>query len=113
MRPIHVMGGLVLFGAGVFLFYTNILYVVEFIKGGTQPLLIIIGLAAAAAAIFRPAQIARTKSVTVAVVALGIGAFGVYDEFYVTIDFLHGMLPVFLLVAGLLTVIHGIDELKK
>ena len=112
-RPIHIIGGVTVFGAGLFLALSNILYVVEFIKGGTQPILIFIGLAAAAAAIFNGPGSNRILSIIIAVVFTVIGCYGVYDEYYATMDFVNGVLPLLLIFAGSLTLAHGITRLKN
>jgi hypothetical protein len=110
-RPNHIIGGLLIFAIGLFIGLMNILYVVEFIKGGLQPLFIIIGLAAATAAIFHSQKSIRPLNIVVAVLFIFLGAFGVYDEYFATMDFLNGILPLALIFGGLASLIHGIKRL--
>jgi hypothetical protein len=45
-------------------------------------------------------------------IALGVGILGVYDEYFVCIEFLKGMLPPLMSLAGLLAVISGIARFR-
>jgi len=112
MRPKHVVGGLIIFGIGLFMTYANILYVIEFIKGGLQPLFILIGVVAAAAAVFRGSTLSRKINVVVAIIFLFLGGYGFYDEYYATMDFLNGIFPPALIIAGLASLSSGISRLK-
>ena len=106
------MAGLTFFAVGLFLFFQNILYCVEFIKGGTQPILLIIGLAAAAAAVFPSNKTHRIFNILVAIIFLMVGAYGTYDEYYATMDFLNGLFPPLMVGAGFIALTHGIGRLK-
>ena len=112
MRPKHITGGLLFFGAGLYLLLSNILYCVEFIKGAAQPFLITIGLMAAASAIFT-SKTNRTINILVAIVFLFVGGYGVYDEYYANMDFFHGLIPPLFVFAGVLCLVHGISRLNK
>lgn len=113
MRYNHVIAGMILFGTGLFLALYNILYVVEFIKGGLQPVFLMIGLAAAGAAVFHPHKTNRKVNIGVAILFLFVGGYGVYDEYFATMDFLSGILPLLMLVGGFLSLLHGISRLKQ
>nr|MBF0220770.1 hypothetical protein [Desulfobulbaceae bacterium] len=112
MRPKHIACGLLVFAAGLYLLLTNILYCVEFIKGAAQPFLIIIGLLAAASAIFT-SKTNRTINILVAIVFLLVGSYGVYDEYYATMDFFHGLIPPLFVGIGIICLVHGISRLNK
>lgn len=112
IKPKHIITGLSLFAVGLFLFLQNILYCVEFIKGGAQPILITIGLAAAAASIFPSNKTHRTFNILAAIIFLLVGGYGVYDEYYATMDFLNGLFPPLLVGVGLIALTHGIARLK-
>lgn len=112
MKPKHIIVGLSVFAVGLFLFLQNILYCVEFIKGGTQPILLTIGLAAAAAAVFPSNKTNRTFNIIVAVIFLMVGGYGVYDEYYATMDFLNGLFPPLMVAIGFVSLTHGVARLK-
>lgn len=109
----HIVVGLTSFAVGLFLLFQNILYCVEFIKGGAQPVLIMIGLAAAAAVVFPSNKTHRTFNILVAIITLGVGGYGTYDEYYATMDFLNGIFPLLLVGGGFIALTHGIAKLKK
>jgi hypothetical protein len=110
MRKNHIIGGLVIFGTGLFLFYLFGPYVVELFKGAMQPLLIIIGLLALGAAIVGEKAFRRMNFVVSAIFLL-LGLYGLYDEYYAVKDFFYGLLPPLLIVAGLVSVVQGIKKL--
>ena len=112
MRPKHIIGGLVVFALGLYLLLENILYSVEFIKGAAQPFLILIGLGAGATAIFRGGQTNRTANIIIAIICLLLGGYGIYDEYYATMDFFHGLFPPVLIAAGIICLVHGISGLN-
>jgi hypothetical protein len=112
-RPAHIVGGIVLFGAGMFLALSNMLYVVEFIKGVAQPVLILVGLTALATGIFRKDNAFRKLNIILGIILLSVGIYGVYDEYYATMDFINGVTPIFLVVAGLAALAHGIKQIKS
>ncbi len=107
MRKNHVIGGLIVFGSGLFMFLFFSAYVVELIKGAMQPVLILIGLVAAAAAILGNKDF-KKMNLIVAAIFLFLGLYGLYDEYYAVMDFFSGLLPPLLIVAGLVSVFHGI-----
>ena len=110
MRRNHVIGGLILFSVGLFLLYLNSPYVVEVFKGALQPALIAVGLLAMAGAILGNKKFKRMNLI-VAVICLLLGLYGLYDEYYAVMDFLEGMMPPLLVVAGLVSIFHGIKKL--
>lgn len=110
MRKNHIIGGLIIFGAGLFLSYYYSPYVVEVFKGAMQPLLIIIGLLALGAAILGNKAFRRMNFVVSAVFLL-LGLYGLYDEYYAVMDFFYGLFPPLLIVAGLVSVVQGIKKL--
>ena len=111
MRRNHVIGGLVVFGVGLFLLYLFSPYVVEFFKGSLQPVLIVIGLTALAGAILGNNEFKRINLI-LAVLFLLLGLYGLYDEYYAVMDFFSGMLPPLLVIAGLVSIFHGIKKLS-
>ena len=110
MRKNHIIGGLIVFGLGLFLLYLYSPYVVEFMKGVLQPVLILIGLVALAAGIFGSNDFKKVNFV-VAAVFLFLGLYGLYDEYYAVMDMFYGVMPPLLIVAGLVSVAHGIRKL--
>lgn len=110
MRKNHVIGGLILFSVGLFLLYLYSPYVVEVLKGALQPAMIALGLMAMAGAIVGDKKFKRMNLI-VAVIFLLLGLYGLYDEYYAVMDFFEGMLPPLLVVAGLVSIFHGIKKL--
>jgi len=110
MRKSHIIGGLIVFSLGLFLVYLNIPFVVQFFKGLLQPIFILIGATAGAAAILGNRKL-RNINLGVALVFLFVGLYGLYDEYYTVVDFFHGLFPPLFIVGGLLSVIHGIRKL--
>ena len=112
-RPKHIIGGVIVLGMGLFLALNNMLYVVEFIKGVAQPVLIIIGLIALCAGLFKSKNSFRKLNLLLGPLFLGLGIYGFYDEYYATMDFINGIMPILLVVIGLGALIHGIKQIKK
>lgn len=110
MRRNHVIGGLIVFSVGLFLLYLFSPYVVELFKGALQPALIGIGLMALAGAILWNKEFKKINLI-LAVIFLLLGLYGLYDEYYAVMDFFSGMMPPLLVVAGLVSVFHGIKKL--
>lgn len=110
MRRNHIIGGLIVFSAGLFLLYFFSPYVVEVIKGALQPTLIAIGLTAIGAALLGDKTFKRMNLIA-GVIFLLLGLYGLYDEYYAVMDFFYGLLPPLLLVAGFVCVFHGIKKL--
>ncbi len=110
MRKNHIIGGLIVFGLGLFLVYLYSPYIVEFIKGAVQPALVLFGLVALAAGIFGSKTFKKINFI-VAAIFLFIGLYGLYDEYYAVVDFFNGILPPLLIVLGLVSVVHGIRNL--
>lgn len=110
MRRNHVIGGLLVFSVGLFMLYLFNPYVVEMIKGALQPALIAVGLMAVAAAALGNREF-KKMNLIVAVIFLLLGLYGIYDEYYAVLDFFYGMSPPLLVVAGLVSVVHGIKKL--
>ena len=112
MRKEHIIGGLVVFGIGLFLLYLNSVFVAEFIKGIVQPALILIGLFCLAAAILGGEELKIINAIA-ALVFLAVGLYGLYDEFYSVLDFFKGFIPVFLIILGAVSLVHGIKTLRN
>jgi hypothetical protein len=111
MRLAHIIGGQIIFGLGLFLVYLNSAVVVEVFKGAIQPVIILLGLLAFAAAVFGKKEF-RKINAAIAGVLIVLGIFGLYDEYYAVVDFLHGFIPLFLFATGIVAVISGIKQLK-
>lgn len=111
LRKGHAISGCIIFGIGLFFCYVNSVYVVEFFKGLVQPLTILIGLTALAAAILGKKQFAKFNY-GVAIVSLIVGSYGLYDEYYAVLDFFYGFMPLALLFGGIVAVVHGVKKLK-
>ncbi len=111
MRIKHLIIGFFIFGIGIFLILKNTLYVIEFTKGGLNPVFILIGLIAAAAAFFYPKKSNRKINIIIAFIFLFAGGYGLYDEYYATLDFIKGLFPPLLIIIGLGALTHGIKNL--
>ncbi|HIJ19418.1 MAG TPA: hypothetical protein HPP58_00070 [Deltaproteobacteria bacterium] len=111
MRKNHVIGGVVVFSAGLFLCYHYSPYVVETIKGAMQPILILTGLVALAAGILGNSNL-RTANFIVASLLLVLGLYGLYDEYYAVIDFFYGLMPPLLVFGGIVSIVYGIKKLR-
>lgn len=109
MRKNHVIGGLILFAIGLFLFYINSLYVAEFVKGAIQPFLILVGLVATGVAIFGKSNF-KKMNIIVGAFFLFIGLYGLYDEYYAVVDFFNGGIPPLLILVGIVSVLNGIRK---
>ncbi len=113
MRKGHIIAGLSIFSVGLFFVYMNSVLVVTLIKGVVQPIFILIGLALLAAAIFAKKEYRVVNSILAGIFLL-IGLYGLFaggDEYYATLDFFNGFLPILLIGAGAASLIHGIKEL--
>ena len=102
-----------MFAAGLFLGLNNLVYMVEFIKGVAQPVLILFGIVALASAVMRPGSPLRKFNLVIGLISLPLGIYGVYDEYYATMDFLRGVLPVLLVAVGLVVLSHGIGQVRR
>ena len=111
MRLAHIIGGQIIFGLGRFLLYLNSAVAVVVFKGAIQPIIILLGLVAFAAAIFGKKDFRKINAAIAGVLTV-LGIFGLYDEYYAVIDFLHGFIPLFLFTTGIIAVISGIKQLK-
>ncbi len=112
MKMNHMVGGTGIFGVGLFMALSNILYVVEFIKGCLQPVFLVIGMCAASAAIFNSSKTNRKLNTFLSIFFSVLGCYGIYDEYYGTMDFINGLVPPLLIGAGIVAMIHGITKLK-
>ncbi len=110
MKKNHVIGGVIIFGLGLFLAYFYSSYIVEVLKGALQPILILFGLLAFAAGIFGRNTFKKMNFI-VAAAFLFLGIYGLYDEYYAVVDFFNGLIPPLLIVLGLVSVVHGIRTL--
>jgi ABC-type proline/glycine betaine transport system permease subunit len=107
MRKGHIIGGLTVFGIGLFLLYLNSAIVAEFIKGLVQPVLILLGLICLAAAIFARNDFKKINGVA-AVIFLAVGLYGLWDEYYAVLDFVSGFTPVLFIVCGTISLVYGV-----
>ena len=110
MRKNHIIGGVIVFSAGLFLLYLYSPYVVELIKGAMQPLLILIGLVALAAGILGDRNLRKANFIT-ATLLLVLGLYGLFDEYYAVMDFFYGLMPPLLVAVGIVSIIHGVKKL--
>jgi len=110
MRYKHIVGGLLLFGVGLFHAYMWSPLVVECFKGAVQPITIAIGLLALLCVLFDKTRHKKTNLV-VAVVFLAVGGYGLYDEYIAVKDFIFGAGPIALVIFGLMAVAHGVKNL--
>ena len=113
IRPKHIIGGIILFALGFFYGLNNMLYVVEFIKGALQPVFIIAGLTAIVVAIKNGPNPFRWLNFLIGFLFLPLGIYGVYDEYYATMDFINGILPILMVVGGLIALVHGIRHIRS
>lgn len=111
MRKNHVIGGVVVFSAGLFLCYHYSPYVVEVIKGAMQPVLILAGLVALSAGILGNREL-RKANLVMASLLLILGLYGLFDEYYAVIDFFYGLMPPLLVCAGILSIVYGVKKLR-
>ncbi len=110
MRKWHVLGGAMALGLGVYGVYDEYFVVVEFIKGCTQPVLVLAGLSALLAGVL--AAKLKTAHVVVGLLLLGVGVYGFFDEYYATLDFFKGVVPPLLLIIGMVQVVAGVKQLQ-
>ena len=111
MRKNHVIGGVVVFSAGLFLCYHYSPYVVEVIKGAMQPILILAGLVALAAGILGNRDLRKTNFILASLLLI-LGLYGLYDEYYAVIDFFYGLMPPLLVCAGIVSIVYGVRKLR-
>ena len=109
IRWMHVTLGQLSFGLGLWIFYTQYFYVIDFLKGFIQPVTIILGLVSLGSGIRFPEF--RVFKMIGGLLLLGVGGYGFYDEYYATMDFFTGCFPVVFIIAGIVTVISGILSL--
>ena len=109
MKGWLVLGSAVALGLGVFGIYDEYFVFIEFLKGAIQPIAILAGLVAIMAGLF--ARKLRMGHVIVGVLLLAVGIYGSFDEYFATIDFLKGVVPPVLLVAGVVCVVTGVKRL--
>lgn len=110
MRKNHIIGGLIVFGMGLFSLYFYGPYVVELIKGAMQPVLILIGLLSMAAGFMGKKELKKMNFIVAAIFLL-LGLYGLYEEYYAVMDFFNGLFPPLLVVVGLISIFHGIKNL--
>jgi len=110
MSPLHIIGGALALGLGVFGIYDEYFVVVEFLKGALQPILWLAGLLIIMSGLLS----GKTKPVVIAIglLLLGVGIYGFFDEYYATLDFFKGAVPIGLLLIGSVAVVSGVRHLK-
>ncbi|HUV49755.1 MAG TPA: hypothetical protein VMW78_01870 [Anaerolineae bacterium] len=111
MRKAHIIGGQIVFGLGLFLLYLNSTFVVEFIKGAIQPIIILLGLLCLAVGVLGKTGFKKIN-LAAAAIFLILGLYGLYDEYYAVADFFNGFFPVLLIIAGVISIVHGIKKLN-
>lgn len=112
MRIGHIIGGQIVFAIGLFLLYLNSAIVAGFMKGLAQPILLLLGIFFVVAAIFGK-EVFRKINAVVGVLFMGVGAYGLYDEWYPTLDFITGGSPIFFIVAGVILLACGVARTGK
>lgn len=105
----HIIGGVLALGLGVYGVYDEYFTVIEFIKGAVQPVLAFVGVVALLAGILSVKV--KASHVVLGLVLLGVGIYGFFDEYYATLDFFKGSVPIALLIAGALSVVSGVKLL--
>jgi len=109
MRILFLVGGAIALGLGIFGVFDEYFTVVEFIKGFMQPLLVIVGLVAILAGLLGVKL--RIGHIVFGVVLLGLGIYGFFDEYYASLDFLKGSVPLAMLLVGITAVVAGVRKL--
>jgi hypothetical protein len=109
MKTWHVLGGALALGLGILGVFDEYFVVVEFIKGSIQPLLALVGMTAIFASLLsrRP----RMIHLVFGLAALGVGIYGFFDEYYATLDFFKGAVPLALLFLGTVSVVAGVKQM--
>ncbi|HEY3359027.1 MAG TPA: hypothetical protein VGQ83_37600 [Polyangia bacterium] len=110
MRPVHILGGAVAFGVGLWGIYDEYFVTIEFLKGAMQPITALIGLVAVIAGMARVRPSAG--HIVFGLVLLSLSIYGFYDEYYAVIDFLKGALPLAMVGAGCVAVASGVNRLR-
>ena len=111
MRKNHIIGGLIVFGSGLFLLYLNSAIVANFMKGLAQPIFLLLGALFLAAALFGKKEFKKIHAAAGAILTV-IGLYGLYDEWYSTLDFITGVSPIILIVAGVISLVYGIRKVS-
>lgn len=110
MKTWFVIGGAAALGLGVFGIYDEYFMVIEFIKGAAQPVTGIIGLVAILAGILAPSP--KWGHLVFGVAMVALGTYGFFDEYYATLDFFKGCIPLLMLFGGIVAVVAGVKELN-
>jgi len=113
MRYHHILGGALAFGVGLFLAYLWSPMVVMTLKGVIQLGITVVGLLALLSVVFDKTR-HKIINLTVAVALLSVSAYGAFtgsDEYFALVDLIFGAGPIFLVVFGLVAVVHGIRRM--
>ena len=110
MRKVYLIGGTLALGLGIFGIYDEYFTVIEFIKGVMQPIFIIAGLIAILAGLLTSKP--KMGHVVLGVVFLGLGIYGFFDEYYATLDFFKGSVPLIMLFIGMVSVVAGVKKIE-
>ena len=92
----HILGGAAALGLGVYGIYDEYFVVIEFLQGFLQPLLALVGIVSMLAGILGSRT--RPGHIVCGLLLLGVGLYGFFDEYYATLDFFKGAVPVALLL---------------
>lgn len=110
MRKWHVIGGVTALGLGVFGIYDEYFTVIEFLKGAIQPATALVGLVAILAGILNTKP--KMGHVVFGIAMVALGTYGFFDEYYATLDFFKGSVPLLMLLIGMVAVVAGVKQLE-
>ncbi len=110
MRSPLLFGGVIALGLGVFGIYDEYFTVIEFIKGVMQPIFVFGGLTAILSGLLTSKL--KIVHVVLGVVSLGLGIYGFFDEYYATLDFFKGSVPLAMLFVGMVSVVAGVKKIE-
>jgi len=110
MRWRHILAGLTLFGMGLFCTYMFSPLAVQCVKGAAQPIMLMLGLLSGLSALLGRTRWRKSHGAA-AILLLGVGGYGIYDEYLATKDFLLGFLPLAAAGLGCLAIGRGLRRL--
>jgi hypothetical protein len=110
MRSWSVIGGMLALGLGIFGIYDEYFTVIEFLKGAIQPITALLGLVSILAGLLTAKP--KIGHVVFGVAMVALGTYGFFDEYYATLDFFKGSVPLLMLLIGMVAVVSGVKQLK-